>query len=295
MPIGVSNNVVNNMTENTSINCIVNQTNKNNNMSNVNPNIKQIKHDTLKDNKFVRQTRRNNNKVYDKKVENMHNDSYEKEGACKIYSIVIKDIIVNSYVTDDPQKQSLWCTDTKRHTYYIKDITHDGIPLWIKDEQGKIVIKRVIAPLVEFNKEKLKEYVKFIKTFDVVNNLKDMAKALKIELDNIKQTYGDHYTFSGKNIEYYKNIVDDIITNNSVICVDQTLSNLCTELNCQRILEKFNDNAKALSNKLNILDNIIKCMEDENFFDMILKELSPYFDINKGKKKGTQKLEILQM
>ena len=67
-------------------------------------------------------------------------------------------IIVEAYKKKDPNKQSIWNSDTVRLTYVIRDLINKK-PDWSVDKKGIKTTKYVIDPLLEYIRNQAVEYL----------------------------------------------------------------------------------------------------------------------------------------
>lgn len=67
-------------------------------------------------------------------------------------------IIVEAYKKKDPNKQSIWNSDTTRLTYIIKDLINKK-PDWTVDKKGIKTGKYIIDPLLEYIRKEVAEYI----------------------------------------------------------------------------------------------------------------------------------------
>jgi len=67
-------------------------------------------------------------------------------------------IIVEAYKKKDPNKQSIWNSDTTRLTYIIRDLINKK-PDWTVDKKGIKTGKYIIDPLLEYIRKEVTEYI----------------------------------------------------------------------------------------------------------------------------------------
>ena len=93
------------------------------------------------------------------------------------------DFIVAYYKKLDPQKQSIWNSDTSRLTYVIKEIINKKSD-WAVDKKGIKTSKSIIDPLVEYIKQIVSDYLETTENID--EYIHESAHKMKLHLDKFK-------------------------------------------------------------------------------------------------------------
>lgn len=91
-------------------------------------------------------------------------------------------IIVQAYKKDDPSKQSIWNSDSTRLTYMIRELI-DKKPDWQVDKKGVKTTRYVIAPLLEYIRQLMAE---FIEDNRLEKFLHDSEWRMKKRMTNLK-------------------------------------------------------------------------------------------------------------
>ena len=85
--------------------------------------------------------------------------------------IEIGDLILKNYLNlDDPTKQQMWTSDISRTIYLISQMIGNK-KKWIRDKEGKFVIKLVIKPIISRIEKIMIKYSKHNKITYILNNL----------------------------------------------------------------------------------------------------------------------------
>lgn len=92
------------------------------------------------------------------------------------------DFLIQKYKKDNPNQQSIWCCDTNRLNYIIRNVSDDGIIDWKIDKKGVETTKHIIKPLVDFIDPLVRQY---LNNFDQ-SYYKCTALDTKIKLAQIK-------------------------------------------------------------------------------------------------------------
>jgi len=90
-------------------------------------------------------------------------------------------IIVDAYKTEDPSKRSIWNSDSVRLTYMIRELINKK-PDWTVDKKGVKTTKFVIAPLLEYIRQLMAD---FIENNRLENFLHDSDWKMKKRIDNL--------------------------------------------------------------------------------------------------------------
>lgn len=93
------------------------------------------------------------------------------------------DFIVTYYKKMDPQKQSIWNSDTSRLTYVIKEIIHKKSD-WLVDKKGIRTSKFIIDPLVAYIKNVIGNYLETTENID--EYIHESAHKMKEILDKFR-------------------------------------------------------------------------------------------------------------
>ena len=104
----------------------------------------------------------------------------------------IGNYIIKAYKKEDPEKQSLWNTDSSRLTFVIKELITNKLSKWKVDKKGVKTKKYLINPTLEYIKKMLEnENISLIKKMEDTdrNNLEEIIEKVRIIADinkNIK-------------------------------------------------------------------------------------------------------------
>ena len=104
----------------------------------------------------------------------------------------IGNYIIKAYKKEDPEKQSLWNTDSSRLTFVIKELITNKSSKWKVDKKGVKTKKYLINPTLEYIKKMLEnENISLIKKMEDTdrNNLEEIIEKIRIIADinkNIK-------------------------------------------------------------------------------------------------------------
>jgi hypothetical protein len=71
-------------------------------------------------------------------------------------------IIIIHAKKDEPEKQSVWATDTSRVTFVIRELLNE-IPTWMVDKQGIKMVKYTVKPVMIYIRHQLIEYEKSLR------------------------------------------------------------------------------------------------------------------------------------
>jgi|688.fasta_scaffold258254_1 hypothetical protein len=75
----------------------------------------------------------------------------------------IGNFIIKYYKKEDPNKQSIWNSDTSRLTYLIRELLNNKVD-WKVDKKGIKTTKFIIEPILTYIDDQIREY---IQTFDI--------------------------------------------------------------------------------------------------------------------------------
>ena len=70
------------------------------------------------------------------------------------------DFIILIYKKEDPQKQSLWSSDTARLSYIIKELLGNNESSWNQDPKATKIIKYIIDPMLKYINDQINDYCK---------------------------------------------------------------------------------------------------------------------------------------
>ena len=104
----------------------------------------------------------------------------------------IGNYIITAYKKENPEKQSLWNTDSSRLTFVIKELITNKSSKWKVDKKGVKTKKYLINPTLEYIKKMLEnENISLIKKMEDTdrNNLEEIIEKVRIIADinkNIK-------------------------------------------------------------------------------------------------------------
>ena len=87
----------------------------------------------------------------------MENIAYDHKK--KILHETLGNGIVDVYKMADPKEQAIWNTDSSRLNYLIKHAITKKKSSWIIDKKGLHVTKRIIAPVLDYLRGKMDEYM----------------------------------------------------------------------------------------------------------------------------------------
>lgn len=76
----------------------------------------------------------------------------------KQFSRYLVTIFEQEYKKDDTEQQQFWNTDSSRLVYIVRQAIN-GIPQWIPDKAGELIIRYVAKPALEFVKKDMREYI----------------------------------------------------------------------------------------------------------------------------------------
>lgn len=99
--------------------------------------------------------------------------------------------IINEYKKADPQEQALWCSDTSRLSYIIREAGARQ-DKWTSDKKGLKFVKYVIRPVLTKTNKIINEFIKSLKpdenaeNFAKIVNLKQSCLELSKYLDSDK-------------------------------------------------------------------------------------------------------------
>ena len=99
----------------------------------------------------------------------------------KILHKTLGDSLVAIYKTPDPKNQSVWNTDSSRLNYLIKHAIGRKKAGWMMDKKGVLVVTNIIAPVLDYLREKMNSYtpnMEIPKTFTVKGDLLAITKEI---------------------------------------------------------------------------------------------------------------------
>ena len=99
----------------------------------------------------------------------------------KILHKTLGDSLVAIYKTADPKNQAVWNTDSSRLNYLIKHAVGRKKVGWMMDKKGVQVVANIIAPVLEYLREKMDSYVPDMdipKTFETKGVLLAITKEI---------------------------------------------------------------------------------------------------------------------
>ena len=99
----------------------------------------------------------------------------------KILHKTLGDSLVAIYKTPDPKNQAVWNTDSSRLNYLIKHAIGRKKAGWMMDKKGVLVVTNIIAPVLDYLREKMNSYtpnMEVPKTFTVKGDLLAITKEI---------------------------------------------------------------------------------------------------------------------
>ena len=173
------------------------------------------------------------------------------------YQKYVGDFFVKFYKKEDLTLQPIWNTDITRYSYIIKTFSDN----WIKDKNGIKLIDKSIKPFIEFIIESLSKYKKYIIQKKEKQDNNFFIKTKELCESNIKKKDIDKYDFT-----------------DFECCLEYNVRFQNYELNdcINKITDKF------VTDLLN-LHKLLSCLQDINFPQKVIKEISPHFAIDKNK------------
>ena len=131
-------------------------------------------------------------KDYGEVGDRFHDEDYDKEKFIeeityqyynKSLSNYLGDIIVKHYKKKDPEKQSIWNSDSTRLTYIVRELFTDDKIDWLVDKKGIKTTNYIITPFLKHIHELAKWYMELKTDFD---RKSATTKELQARFSNLK-------------------------------------------------------------------------------------------------------------